>query len=170
MPSPPPFSAERYVLQHGGGRAIDLLPLEVGEAEALGEAFAAMDPWRSYPYPAAGLTAYLAKSEPGAPRFLIRSDRKSVGALGLRLDWLRGPYLQFLGVLEGFQGQGLGRLALDWIEGEARAANQRNLWVAASDFNQGAIRFYEREGYRAVAALDGLVQDGRAEILMRKRL
>jgi ribosomal protein S18 acetylase RimI-like enzyme len=42
--------------------------------------------------------------------------------------------------------------------------------VAASDFNSGALRFYERHGFVRVAALEGLVAEGRSEILLRKRL
>jgi ribosomal protein S18 acetylase RimI-like enzyme len=117
-----------------------------------------------------GLVTYLAAQEPGAPRLLLRIDGEIAGAVGLRLNWLRGPYLQFLGVLPVFQRRGLGNAVLDWFERETRKGNDRNLWVAASDFNAGAIRFYEAHGFKQVARLDGLVRDERAEILLRKRL
>jgi GNAT superfamily N-acetyltransferase len=165
------FLAERYELGCcGSGEQLSLGRLEPGEAEALGAAFAAIDPWASYPYPAAALAAYFANDEPGAPRFSLRAGAGLAGAVGLRIDWLRGPYLQFLGMLPGRQGRGLGKAVLHWIESEARAAAQRNLWVLASDFNAGALRFYEREGFARIAALDALVAEGRAEILLRKRL
>ena len=67
------------------------------------------------------------------------------GAIGVRRNWLRGPYLQFLGILPAFQRRGIGSVALDWFEGEARAAQAQNLWVAASDFNARALAFYERQ-------------------------
>ena len=35
----------------------------------------------------------------GAPRFAVWLGGKLAGAAGLRLNWLRGPYVQFLGVL-----------------------------------------------------------------------
>ena len=57
-----------------------------------------------------------------------------------------------------------------FMEREARAAEERNLWVAASEINDGAIRFYERHGFVRVAALDGLAYDDRVEFLLRKRL
>ncbi len=53
---------------------------------------------------------------------------------------------------------------------QARAAGDRNLWVCASDFNAAGIMFYERHGFSRVADLDGLVRDGRTEVLLRKRL
>ncbi|MEI9902060.1 MAG: GNAT family N-acetyltransferase [Hyphomicrobium sp.] len=70
----------------------------------------------------------------------------------------------------GAQGRGLGAAFLAFMEREARAAEERNLWVAASEINVDAIRFYERHGFMATARLDDLAYDGRAEILFRKRL
>lgn len=170
--SRPPFGLERHDLGCAGRdkAAIAVAPLAAEDADRLGTVFAAMDPWASYPYPASGLAAYFAKSEPSAPRFAILCVDELAGVAGLRLDWLRGPYIQFLGILAPHQGTGLGAAVLDWIEREARASGARNLWVAASDFNGGALRFYERSGFARVAVLDGLVRDGRDEILLRKRL
>lgn len=152
------------------GASYGLEPLAAADCAHLGEAFARMDPWASYPYPAHGLTSYFANSEPGSPRYAIRAGATIAGVAGLRLEWLRGPYLQFLGLLPAFQGQGAGALVLDWLAREARAAGDRNLWVCASDFNGAGIRFYERHGFVRQATLDDLVRDGRAEILLRKRL
>lgn len=153
-----------------GGPNNKLVPLDAALAQELGEAFAAMSPWRDYPLPASALARYLSQDEPGAPRFCIIARGEVAGATGLRRNWLRGPYLQFLGVLPAYQGRGLGAAVLDWMEQDARAAGEGNLWVAASDFNAGAIRFYERGGFHATARLDGLVRDGKTEVLMRKRL
>ncbi len=125
---------------------------------------------RRYAYPVSALSAYLGMDEPGAPRFSLRAGDALAGAVGLRLDWLRGPYLQLLGLLPGYQGRGSGAAVLAWIEREARAVSQQNLWVVASDFNSGALRFYERSGFTRVAALEALVAEGRDEILLRKRL
>jgi GNAT superfamily N-acetyltransferase len=75
-----------------------------------------------------------------------------------------------LGLLPGYQGCGFGAAVLARIEREAREVSQRNLWVVASDFNSGALRFYERYGFARVAALEALVAEGRDEVLLRKRL
>jgi diamine N-acetyltransferase len=169
----PPFLAERYELEARGqlGERLIMARMLPHEAEALGPALAAIDPWATYPsYPASALSAYLGKDEPGAPRYSLHTGDALAGAVGLRLDWLRGPYLQLLGLLPGYQGCGFGAAVLAWIEREARVAKQRNLWVVASDFNSGALRFYERCGFTRVAALEALVADGCDEILLRKRL
>jgi GNAT superfamily N-acetyltransferase len=149
---------------------ITLRPFDPSEAALLGARFAAIPPWARYPFEPEALAAYLGADEAGAPRYAITSGDRLAGAVGLRLAWLRGPYLQFLGILPEFQGQNLGGAVLAWMEREARRAGHRNLWVAASDFNTGAVRFYCRHGFSEVARLDALIQEGRTELLLRKRL
>src|SRR5262249_18602387 len=108
--------------------------------------------------------------EPGAPRFKITLGGEAAGILGLRLNWLRGPYLQYLAIIPRFQGRRIGSSVLAWFEHEARARGERNIWICASAFNQGAARLYQRHGFRIVAELDGLIADPHAELPMRKRL
>ena len=57
-----------------------------------------------------------------------------------------------------------------WFEQTGRGLGARNLWVCASSFNDGALRFYQRHGFRPAATLPGLVADGYDEILLRKFL
>lgn len=163
------FAAENYELAVAGAR-LSLGPLPPSDAAALGQAFAAMDPWASYAYPADAIASYLAGTEIDGLRFLLRVDGEVAGALGLQTVWLRGPYIRFLAILPTFQGRGLGTAILMWIEDEARKAEQRNLWVVASQINTGAIRFYEHHGFKQAAQFDGLAYDDRIEILMRKQL
>lgn len=167
--SPRPFRADRYELPLADG-TLTLLPFPASAAEALGTAFAAIDPWASYAYPAAAITSYLAAVEPSDVRFLLHVNGAAAGAVGVQPLWLRGPYIRFLGLLPAFQRRGLGSIILAWIDAEARKRNDRNLWVVASKINAGAIRFYERHGFKRAAVFDALVYDGRDEILLRKRL
>lgn len=139
-------------------------------ARVLGSGFAAIDPWARYNFSGDALAAYLGKTEAGAPRYIIRIDGEIAGAIGIRSAWLRGPYLQFLGILPPYQAQGAGQLVLAWFEGTARAHGERNIWVAASEFNSTALKFYERHGFQRAARLDSLIEDGETEILLRKKL
>ena len=139
-------------------------------AATLGASLSEIDPWVRYPFPKPALGAHLAAVEPGAPRYILKAGTASCGAVGLRLNWFSGTYLQFLGILPGMQRQGLGSIVLSWLEAGARAQSARNVWVAASDFNTGAIRLYERHGFKRVALIEGLVADGLNEVLLRKRL
>ena len=170
MSGPATFSAASYDLPLRDGSMARLGAIPYGEPALLGEAVGQMDPWRTYGYPASALTRMLAAQEPGAPRFAFFVDGRVVGAAVIRAAWLRGPYLQFLALLPKAQGRGVGAAFMDFVEREARAAEERNLWVAASEINDGAIRFYERHGFVRVAALDGLACDDRVEFLFRKRL
>lgn len=149
---------------------LTLAACDAAAAQTLADQFAAMLPWSRYPFSAKALASYLAAQEPGAPRYAIQADGALAGALGLRLNWLRGPYVQFLAILPEHQGHGAGRAVLSQLIADARAGGDRNVWVAASSFNAEAIRFYERLGFARVALLDGLVQDGIDEVLLRLRV
>jgi GNAT superfamily N-acetyltransferase len=168
------FELQRHALGDETSSAcpvpLALVPMSPIEAGPIADALAAIDPWARYPVSSEQLSGYLTRDEPGAPRFAIRAGEQTVGAAGFRRDWLRGPYLQFLGLVPQAQGFGLGGLVMRWFEREARADGARNLWVCASDFNDGAISFYESHGFRHVADLTGLLVDDHAEVLMRKRL
>lgn len=153
-----------------GAPRVMLADMTDDAAAPLGAAFAQIEPWSVYPMSADALTAYFATDEAGAPRYAIRVGDDLAGAIGLRLNWMRGPYLQVLGVLPEWQGKGIGRLVLTWFELAARSRGDRNLWVAVSDFNPGATRFYQRFGFERVADLADLIRDGKTEILLRKQI
>ena len=121
-----PFLADRAVLgdcvaRDGTRSAVILEPLRPSEATALGHAFAAIEPWSKYPYPAAALASYFADGDHSAPRLALSIDGVTAGVVGLRLNWLCGPYLQFLGLLPTYQSLGLGAMALAWIDAQARS-------------------------------------------------
>ena len=145
-------------------------PMSSDAAHTLGPLLAKIDPWARYGYTPEALTAFLAGQEADAARYIISVDRALAGAFSVKKNWLRGPYLQFLGILPAYQGQGIGTSVLRWFEAQAREERARNLWVAASEFNARAISFYQMHGFDRVATLTDLVVDGTAEILLRKRL
>jgi diamine N-acetyltransferase len=173
MSTPAPFSATTFDLDPGltgSPKHVTLGPIPLSETSRLGAGFAAIDPWAKYAYTPERLAAFFAGSEPSSPRYALQADGEIAGVVALKLDWLRGPFLQFLGVLPSAQGKGVGGSVLAWIEREARRGEQRNLWVTASDFNNRAVSLYKRHGYEEVARLDGLASDTLGEILLRKRL
>lgn len=153
-----------------GAPPIVLQRLTSALAGTLGQALAQIEPWSRYPIGPAALAAFFAADDAGAKTYAVLAGVTCSGALCLRQNWLRGPYIQFLGLMPNAQAQGLGTRLIGWVESDARAKGERNIWVAASDFNSRAIRFYERHGFVRVATLDDLVMDGRGEILFRKRL
>lgn len=159
-----PYGAAAYDLGVATLRAIT-----AADAALLGAGLAAIDPWRRAAYSDEALTGYLTRRDPAANRFAIHVDGALAGAVSVREPWLRGPYLELLGLLPPTQGRGVGAAVMRWFEAQA-PAGASSLWVLCSDFNAGALAFYERHGFRRVAALDGLIGEGIAEILLRKAL
>jgi ribosomal protein S18 acetylase RimI-like enzyme len=154
----------------GSGRVVRLESLDDRDAIELGGTFAKLEPWRSYGSTAAGMAEFLSTREAGAQRFGICCDKRLAGAMCLRPNWLRGPYLQFLALLPEAQKQGIGACVLHWLEAEAAAAGGRHVWIMVADSNSGALRFYEHHGYEVSAAVPDVVKDGMTELLLRKRV
>lgn len=140
-----------------------------GDAARIGELLAAIDPWRALGSSPAALARYLRRDDPALNRYVVRpgDGGEIAGVVCVRYPWLRGPYIELLGLADRHQGQGIGRRILQWAETEARRES-RNLWVVTSAFNHQARRFYRRHGFYEVGPLNGLVDPGQDEILLRK--
>jgi GNAT superfamily N-acetyltransferase len=158
-----PFSAPSIDLPRAR-----LVALEPHSCASLAQAIVAIPPWSVMDYPAQAMARFLAASGDGASRYRVEVGGVEAGAVSVRYPWLKGPYLELLALLPRFQSRGIGAGILAWFEQEALGLGARNLWVCASSFNAGALRFYERHGFRPAATLPGLVADGYDEILLRK--
>lgn len=147
---------------------VELVPVDQALGEALGPAIAAIEPWSVVGFPARQLVAFLTGEDPALRRMAAIIDGQPAGVVGVRMRWLRGPYLQLLAVLPEHQGQGLGAELLSWFEARATEGD-RWLWLCCSTFNTRAFGFYEARGYRKVSVLPDLLVDGSDEFLMCKR-
>lgn len=141
-------------------------PLTAEHIATLAPALAAMDPWRTLGYTAAGLAAYLGREDAALTRVVLERGGAPAAVLALRRPWLRGPYVELLAVLPAARGAGLGHGLVEWAAAQAGG----NLWACVSAFNQPARAFYARAGFTEIAALADLVADGHDEILLRRRL
>ena len=167
----PPFRAERYLLRPlPDGRTLALGQFTAATAEVLGPAAATFGPWAHYGFDGQKIATALKTSTEGTYRFQVECDGELAGAIVVVCPWLAGPYLQMLAVLPAHQNLGIGGKILAWYEDQARGGVFRNLWLCVSGFNVAAQRFYQAHGYTLAATLDGLMRDGDAELLMRKRL
>ncbi|BAE52748.1 GNAT family N-acetyltransferase [Paramagnetospirillum magneticum] len=146
-----------------------LRPLESEDARPLAQTLAAMDPWARLGYGEAALERYLGRDDGALSRWVVEHGDAPAGLLALRSPWLRGPYVELFAILPAFQGHGLGGTVMDWAAKSA-AELAPNLWACVSDFNAPARAFYARHGFVEVTGLDGLVQAGMSEILLRRRL
>ncbi len=146
--------------------------IEIGEATAAerewcARLMASSEPWitlgRSLDVllPAALDPAYvvLVARLAGEPCGFIRVHPRGVAG---------SPYVASVAVAESARGRGVGKALLDAVE--ARWKGARYVFLCVSDFNVRARSLYERHGYRLVGTLPDYVVDGRAELLMARRL
>jgi GNAT superfamily N-acetyltransferase len=160
-----PFAAPCYALS-----TITLRCLQLSDTDLIGTTLATMDPWRTLGYADTALKQYLDSTDPALRRFAIHDSASgTIGVVCVRFPWLRGPYLELLGVFPAAQGRGVGQAVLAWLESEARRAT-RNIWTVTSEFNARARQFYRAAHFVEVALLPDLVTNGYSEILLRKTL
>jgi ribosomal protein S18 acetylase RimI-like enzyme len=157
-------------VSHDLGDALILRPLKPGHAKALGAAMAAIPPWSVVNWSAPSIAASLQREVPALLRFEVLQDGRLAGIVAIQHPFLHGPYLQLFCVLPEFQGRGVGRRLLQWMEDEARKGGARQLWLCVSTFNTRAEALYRSFGFESVGVLDKLAIDESDEIFMRKRL
>ncbi len=144
-------------------------PLTNEQALAAAKLLSISEPWVSLKFSITGLANYLTRDDAALRRYVISVDDKLVGVICVRHPWLRGPYIELLGLFPNYRGKGLGKQVLAWAETEARRES-RNLWVVASSFNHQALNFYQSLGFYPIGPIQGLVTPEHDEILLRKCL
>lgn len=144
--------------------------MNVEYAGVLARSLTDIDPWKRMGFTIQGLENYFLRPDAYCFRFAASAGGETAGAVAIRYPWMRGPYVEFLGLIPAFQKMGIGVDIMNWIEEMAVKGCDRNLWVAVSSFNEPAKAFYLRGGFVQVADLDGLVNDDFTELLLRKRL
>lgn len=137
------------------------------EARTLSHVLAEMDPWRTLGYTPGALEQYLLRPDETLYRYVVSVESQPSGVVCVRYPWLRGAYLELIGLDAALQGRGLGRAVLQWIEEQARQAVP-NVWVLVSAFNIRARTFYEQQGFCIIGTLQDFVRPGYDEILLRK--
>jgi GNAT superfamily N-acetyltransferase len=151
---------------------VRIRPLEIAEIPALAEALAALPLMVRYGRDAGALARALEGALARGERLVVAED----GSAPRGLAWFLpsgtlalGGYLRLIAVLAGGWGKGIGTALLRAFEAETARASA-HAFLLVSDFNDGARRFYEREGYVRVGPLPGLVLPDVAEELYWKRL
>jgi ribosomal protein S18 acetylase RimI-like enzyme len=135
----------------------------------LASEFAASPPWLNLGISAQRLERYFLSDDVSLRRYFIVYETKTAGCVCIRYPWLRGAYIEFLGLTSSFRGLGLGAEILQWVEMET-IQESKNLWVLSSSFNHGALAFYQRLGFYRIGLIEGLIVPELDEVLLRKRL
>ena len=143
--------------------------LTSGQALELAEMLAISEPWKTLNFSALSLASYLMREDPALRRYTVSVEDNLTGVICIRHPWLRGPYIELLGLSPKARGKGIGKQLIAWAENEARLES-KNLWVIASSFNYQALNFYQSLGFYPIGPLQGLVSPEYDEILLRKKL
>lgn len=125
------------------------------------------EPWKWLGYTAADWEQYFAPIPQGRDSYVADLDRNVAGIAVVRQKFLLGDYLELFGVASGARGKGLGKLLLAHVESIV-FARAKNLFACVSDFNEGARRFYKKQGYLEIGPMPDFLIPGSAEILLRK--
>jgi diamine N-acetyltransferase len=145
------------------------ISLTAQDARAIAEVLASSEPWATLEFSSASLANYLTRDDAALRRYAVSVAGELAGVICIRYPWLRGPYIELLGLFPACRGKGVGKQLLAWAETEARR-EAGNLWVVTSSFNHQALSFYQRLGFRPIGPIGGLVSPEHDEILLRKRL
>ena len=134
---------------------------------------AALEPWRSLGYGAAGLARFLRRTARGHGVSIAREGGartgRVVGVLCRQEGVLLGDFISLLAVRADAVGRGVGRALVAHTEGST-ARRRRWLFVSADAGNGGALAFYRKLGFVRVGRLPDLIEPGHTEILLRKGL
>lgn len=98
--------------------------------------------------------------DPTHRRWMILEDGAPVGEMGFSLDdgqlVTKAPGTAWIGILIGeasARGRGVGERAMAYLEERAREVGAQRIELGVFEFNEVAIRFYQKLGYREVARL-----------------
>ena len=152
------------------GDPATLVPMDPDTARAIADIMAVTGPWARFGRKAEDLARTFSRTTATTRCWCLKAGAETAGAMVIEEGWLIGSYLKSLAILPEFQGRGLGRLALEAMQRDARENGARNLWVCVSTFNARALTFYEAFGFARIGILEGLLAEGLDEVLMRKQL
>lgn len=117
-------------------------------------------------------------SNPGSLFYFLRKKGIPIAYLKLnrgsaQTEFREGLALEIerIYVLKEFQGQQIGQRLLDFSLQTARELGKKIVWLGVWEKNTGAIRFYERNGFKTFGShVFQLGDDAQTDVLMRRSL
>src|SRR5512135_676809 len=83
------------------------------QAQAIGTTLALSEPWATLKITATALANYLMRDDPALHRYAITVEGELAGVICIRSPWLRGPYIELLGLFPDARGKGVGKQVLN---------------------------------------------------------
>jgi RimJ/RimL family protein N-acetyltransferase len=84
--------------------------------------------------------------------FIIYDENTLVGYLSIKKE----AHLLFLSkiyISKSFRGQGYGKIAMNFIEHQAKELNCNRIYLTVNKYNTNSIKAYEKIGYKKIEAL-----------------
>ncbi|MEJ8757839.1 GNAT family N-acetyltransferase [Pontibacter sp. H259] len=78
---------------------------------------------------------------------LLTDTGEAIGVCRMHLQTAQEAQLRFMGIHENYQGKGLGKQLIDYLEAKARSMGAEYMVLQA---REKAVSFYERHGYKVV--------------------
>ena len=85
----------------------------------------------------------------GYQYYIISQDDRPAGYFAIRKDEDE-LFLSKLYVLQDFRGQGLGKIAMQYIENEANKYDYNTISLTVNKYNTNSIKVYEKLGFKQV--------------------
>jgi [ribosomal protein S18]-alanine N-acetyltransferase len=76
-------------------------------------------------------------------------------------------YIQSICMSENYRGKGFGTSLIEFCEKRILEFSP-NIFICVSVFNKGAMKLYNRMGYKLIGELDSFLKEGYTELLLRK--
>jgi ribosomal-protein-alanine N-acetyltransferase len=98
---------------------------------------------------------------------LARSGNEMIGFAIIKLRGAFVGYVQSIVIKPQHRNRGVGIAFMKYLE-ERIFAEQPNVFICVSSFNQEAKKLYEKLGYRVIGEIEDYIVRGHSEILLRK--
>ena len=128
--------------------------------------------FRSDPWITLGMSLeYCVKAFQGDYReiFVVECEEELAGFVIMQTQGSFKGYIQTICIAEPWRGRGLGKKLLQFCEKRILGYSP-NVFICVSSFNKGAIRLYEKFGFKFVGELANFVKEGFTELLYRKTI
>ncbi len=101
---------------------------------------------------------------------MVARDDHRLAGFGIMTYQDEHANLDLLAVKSGYRRLGVGRQLVLWLEEVARTAGTMNVFVQVRKTNLGAIRFYEKLGFKTVDVATGYYQRRESAVIMGKAI
>lgn len=99
--------------------------------------------------------------------YVVYVENEIAGCILLEMHGNLKGFIRSFCIDENYRGSGVGAKVLRFAE-KRIFQDSPNVFVFAASFNEGAKRFYEKNGYERIGVFKDYVQKGSDEILYRK--